>query len=44
MKNEIYLFSITLLLGIFLLLGNQLVKAKIGESVQDVPVIEIWHN
>jgi len=36
MKYSIFLFITILFLGIFLLLVNQIVKAEIGEAVQDI--------
>lgn len=36
MKYSIFLFITILILGIFLLLVNQVVKAEIGEAVQDI--------
>jgi len=36
MKYSIFLFITILFLGILLLLVNQIVKAEIGEAVQDI--------
>lgn len=39
MKRSIYLFVCILILGTVLLLTNQVVKANVGEAVQDIEYI-----
>jgi hypothetical protein len=41
MKYSIFLFITILFLGIFLLLVNQVVKAEIGEAVQDIGYLQM---
>jgi hypothetical protein len=44
MKYSIFLFITILFLGIFLLLVNQVVKAEIGEAVQDIGYMQMVIN
>jgi len=44
MKYSTFLFIIILFLGIFLLLVNQVVKAEIGEAVQDIGYMQMVIN
>jgi len=41
MKYSILLYITILILGIFLLLVNQVVKAEIGEAVQDIGYMQM---